>query len=153
MHSNFKHLLKKLPVILTLIAVIITIMTWVNLMTFRGFFDAWSRAFLFALVSVLPIGGLMFLALYQLIRRVFSRWPDMLRNLLLGVVMTLILQSIMALTTTASIQNFNSVNQFFNLYLMSFLYALPVGLLFASVTAVMVNIEIEQEVITKAKQQ
>ena len=113
MQSNVKQVFKMLPAILVLVAIIITIMTWVNLMTFRGFFDAWSRAFLFAVVTVLPIGGLMFLALYQFIRRVFAKWPAMLRNLLLGVALTLILQSIMALTTTASIQNFNSVNQFF----------------------------------------
>lgn len=153
MQSNVKQVFKMLPAILVLVAIIITIMTWVNLMTFRGFFDAWSRAFLFAVVTVLPIGGLMFLALYQFIRRVFAKWPAMLSNLLLGVALTLILQSIMALTTTASIQNFNSVNQFFNLYLMSFLYALPVGLLFACAAAVTVNFEIEHEVIKRAKQQ
>ncbi|WP_448554828.1 hypothetical protein [Thalassotalea montiporae] len=153
MQSNVKQVFKLLPAVLVLIAIIITIMTWVNLSTLRGFFEAWSRAFFFATVTVLPIGGLMFLALYQFIGRVFGKWPAMLRNLLIGIVMTLILESIMALTTTASIQNFQSINEFFDLYMMSFLYALPVGLLYASLTAVMVNFEVEQEVIARAKRQ
>ena len=153
MQTNFKQLIKVIPEALVLIAIIVTIMTWVNMLTFSDFGVAWVRAFLFAIVTVLPIGGLMFLALHQLICRVFSNWPAMLRNLLNGVILAVVLESIMALTTTASIQNFHSVNQFFDLYISSFLYALPVGLLYACITATTVNFKVEQEFLDQVKRQ
>jgi hypothetical protein len=144
MQIKLKNLLVMLPIMLTLIGTITAIMTYVNLTAEQNFASAWATAFTFAFVVMLPAGGLIFAAMNKLVNRVFSTLPQVQKKLLQGVLMAVVMESIMAIVTTVTNHEQLAFQQFFGVFINSFLYALPVGLTFACLMTFVLHPKLER---------
>lgn len=131
MQLKLKNLFVMLSVMFVLVGTITAIMTWANLLPSQSFFNTWVSSFLFTFIILLPIGGIIFVTLNKLINLYFSAWADVQKNLLQGVLMAIIMESIMAIILTINNGGYESLTQFSQLFFNSLFYALPVGLTFA----------------------
>lgn len=144
MSIKWKNILLALPVMLSLVAVITAVMTVVNLAPSQSFMAVWPRSFLFALLVLLPFGGLVFVTVNTMVNRYLSNWPLTKRNLTHGVVTAIVMESVMAVITTINTHNYASSIQFLDEYFTSLFSALPIGLAFACIMSLFVKPRIEK---------
>ncbi|WP_413699558.1 DUF2798 domain-containing protein [Psychromonas sp. KJ10-10] len=131
MQQKLKKLLVPLTIMLSLIGTITAVMTYANLSPTQPFIDTWLTAFVFAFVVMLPIGIVILSAMTKLVNRFFSHLSVVSQRLIQGVMMAVVMESILALVTTAVNHDYQNLLHFVNLASTSFLYAIPVGISFA----------------------
>lgn len=93
---------------------------------------------------MLPIGSAMFAAVNKLINLFLSAWSTLQKNLLQGVLMAVIMESIMAVITILNSQGYESITQFSNLFFSALFYALPVGLILSCFMALVIKPKLEK---------
>lgn len=144
MQDNVKKMLIILPIMAIIVATLTAIMTWVNLTPTQHFSAAWLNAFTFAFLVMLPLGAVLFSLLNKLVERVFTTWSSLQKNLVHGVLMALIMESVMAIVTTITTYGHQLNHEFFSLFLNSLMYALPVGLTITSFMSLVIKPKLEQ---------
>ena len=107
------------------------IMTWANLGFSETFLASWGRSFLTAMLVMMPIAGLLMVAFTSTVNRLFPGLRVLLQNLLIGLAMSLVMQSIMAVITAANTVGFDNFGLYGASWSNAFLTALPVGIIFA----------------------
>lgn len=111
-----KQLLKKILVMMgmmTLIGGIFTaIMTYVNIGFSDNFFIKWSESLIFAVLFMMPLGGVFMFLSNKFIKFIFPNLRYILQNILVGICMALCMESIMAISTTINIIGYPSFELF-----------------------------------------
>ncbi|WP_368031375.1 DUF2798 domain-containing protein [Arcobacter sp. s6] len=143
-----KQLLKKILVMMgmmTLIGGIFTaIMTYVNIGFSDNFFIKWSESLIFAVLFMMPLGGVFMFLSNKFIKFIFPNLRYILQNILVGICMALCMESIMAISTTINIIGYPSFELFSSFWLKSYLAALPFALIFSPIMTIVIKPKIEK---------
>lgn len=147
MQSTMKHIKKiliLLPVAMLLIGLLTAIMTSVSILPDQAFIPTWLRAFTFAFLVMLPLGGVIFYLVNKVVQRVFSAFSVLQRNLVHGLTMAFIMESILALITTFNNRGFPSFELFVKEASLSLLAALPIGIAMACLMSLVIKPKLEK---------
>ena len=143
-----KQLLKKIFVmvgVMTFIGGVFTaIMTYVNIGFTDQFFQMWSKSLFFAIVFMMPLGGIIMFFSNKFIRFIFPNLRYILQNILVGICIALSMESIMAISTTINIIGYSSFDMFSSFWLKSYLAALPFALVFSPIMTVFIKPKIDK---------
>lgn len=138
----------KVAAILSIISVmagtLTCIMTLVNLGYGPLFIKNWLSSFALAVCILVPAGYLVMSIVNLLVERLFSALPPLKKNILAGVFMAIVMESIMAVSTAANTIGFTDLNVFFQAVFDGFITALPVGLVLSLVMTLTIKPKLEQ---------
>jgi hypothetical protein len=139
-------LLYKVLLILTMMTVIggllTGVMTYMNVGYSNTFFHDWSRALL-AAFAIMPIGFLLMGLITKTINQMLPNTQAYKRNLITGILMACIMESMLAFSTAAKTIGFADQAAFLNGWLQGFLVALPVGLTLMVIMSMTIKPKIE----------
>ncbi|MBU3021319.1 DUF2798 domain-containing protein [Aestuariibacter sp. A3R04] len=142
--NQFKKILLLLPVALSMVALFTGIMTAISIQPEQAFLATWRRAFVFAFLVMLPMGGLLFYLVDKAVKRIFNEYSVTQRNVIHGLTMAFLMESVLALVTTYNSQGFSSLDSFFNDAALSLLAALPIGVAMACTMSLFVKPRLER---------
>ncbi|WP_411990789.1 DUF2798 domain-containing protein [Agarivorans sp. DSG3-1] len=138
----------KILVVLAMMSVIAGTLTGVMTYIQVGYSDSfvviWLEAFLTTAVILMPVGLVMMSLVSKLIAKLLPHIAESARNPIVGVIMAVIMESIMAFTTTAKNIGFANRSEFASAWLEVFLVALPVGLSLMLIISMTVKPKIEK---------
>lgn len=130
---------------MTLMAGTLTgVMTYMNTGFNESFYLQWLQAFLTAAFVMAPVGFTTMSLLTIGIKRLLPNASETKRNLVIGLLMAVIMESLMAFTTTATTLGFADSALFFTGWLSGFLAALPVGLVLMVVVSATIKPKVER---------
>lgn len=150
MQVKLKNVLLILPLMLSMVGAITGIMTWANLPVSAVFLDAWRESFTFAVLIMMPFGGISFLVVSKLIHKYFTACSSMQKSLLQGISMAVIMESLMAVISILNSQGYQSFTQFSGFLLHTLLYALPIGVVLSCTVSLFVKPRIEKYLLQSA---
>jgi hypothetical protein len=104
------------------------VMTYMNVGLSDAFYGQWLRAFSTAAFVMAPLGFSTMTVLTKLMEKWLPNAADSKRNIIIGLIMAVFMESMMAFTTAATTIGFADSNALFSGWLSGFLAALPVGL-------------------------
>jgi len=135
----------KVLVVLTMMSLIggalSGVMTYMNVGYSDTFFNDWLSSFL-AAATVMPIGFFLMGVMTKLVEKWLPNTAAKKRNILLGVMMACIMESIISFATALNNIGFAS-DLFFTGWLDGFLAALPLGLIIVTTISMTVKPKIE----------
>ncbi len=143
MQLKLKNLFVMFLIMLFMVGTITAIMTLVNLSPAQPFINTWVNSFIFALVVLLPVGGVLFIGMNKLINQYCLAWSSLQKNLFQGISMAIIMESIIAVVLTVKNGSYESSAQFSQLFFNSLLFALPVGLTLSLVMTLFIKPKLE----------
>ncbi len=120
------------------------VMTYMNVGYSDSFFSDWLRSFLMAIVVLMPTGMVMMTLMTKLVGKLFSRASEKQKNLVVGVFMALIMESVMAFITAAHNIGFKDVSVFGAAWLKGLFAALPVAMVLMTITSMTIKPKIER---------
>ena len=142
-----KKLLKKIFVMMGMMtlmgAVFTAIMTYVNIGFTDEFFQMWSKSLFFAVIFMMPLGGIIMFLSNKFIKSIFPNLRYILQNILVGICMALSMESIMAISTTINIIGYPNFDIFSSFWLKSYLAALPFALVFSPIMTILIKPKLE----------
>lgn len=141
--NHIKKILILLPVAILLIGLLTAIMTSVSILPDQAFIPTWLRAFIFAFVVMLPLGGAIFYVVNKMVQRVFASFSVLQRNLIHGLFMAFIMETILACVTTFNNLGLPSLYFFIKEASLSLLAALPVGIAMACLMSLVIKPRLE----------
>lgn len=144
MQPKFKRILIVLLTMLTLIGTMTAIMTLANTPSAEPFLHIWFRSFIFAFLVLVPMGITLFSVLNKLIVHFFPTCSHLQKSLLLGVLMPVLMESIMAIITILNSHSYESIEQFSSSLFKTLLYALPIGLIFSCYMTLVIKPKLEK---------
>ncbi len=125
-------LLKKLFVMSCVISFIVGsltgVMTYVNMGYSETFFWDWFTSFLVAAVVMAPSGMVFMMLVSRFIGFLFGQLSAHTQNFIVGLVMAVVMESVMAVATAANNIGFADLSLFAVAWMKAFLVALPLGL-------------------------
>lgn len=128
-------LLKKVALVLSIMAVVAgiltAIMTWANLGFSDAFLATWLKSFATAMVVMMPVAGLLMVAFGAVVERHFPGLSPLQQNVLVGLSMSVAMQSIMAVITGYNAVGLADMAAFRAAWVQAFAAAIPVGLALA----------------------
>lgn len=142
--SHIKKMLFLLPIAMVLVGLLTAIMTAISILPEQAFIPTWFNAFVFAFLVMLPLGGGIFYCVDKLVKGIFPSLSAVQSNLLHGLLMAVLMESILAIITTFNSQGFPSFIVFLKQASLSLLAALPVGITMACVMSLVVKPKLEQ---------
>ncbi|MBU1294199.1 MAG: DUF2798 domain-containing protein [Gammaproteobacteria bacterium] len=104
------------------------LMTWKNIGFTDGFMGAWLSSFALCVLCIAPIGGVIAFMINRLVNLVFPRLSSVKKNIVFGLIMAVLMESIMAVVTTMNLHGFMVLKDFIDFWLVTFVSALPAGL-------------------------
>lgn len=138
-----KHLLKKIFVLMIMMSLIggtfIAIMTYVNIGFSDDFFTKWASSLFFAILVLMPLGGVFMFLSGKLIKFIFPNLQEILQNILVGICIALCMEAIMAISTTINIIGYSSLDMFLSIWLKSYMAALPFALVFSPIMTILIK--------------
>lgn len=141
--NHIKKIVVLLPVAMLMIGLFTAIMTSVSILPEHAFFPTWLNAFTFAFLVMLPSGGILFYFVNKAVQRVFPSFSVLQRNLIHGLSMAVIMETILALVTTFNNRGFPSFELFLKEASLSLLAALPVGIAMACLMSLVIKPRLE----------
>lgn len=120
------------------------VMTYMNIGFSDGFFSRWLSSFALAALFMVPVAMGMITLLTKLITRLLPDKSEKARNLLIGLIMAVVMESVMAFMTAANNIGFADLSTFTSGWFNGFLAALPVGLTIIVVMSMTVKPKIER---------
>lgn len=141
---NLKKLAITLPAPICIVASISAFITYINHGLTADFASQWLKSFLFSLVVILPIAGLLIMKLAQLVERRLPHIQPLSRKLILCGLIALSLESIISLMSVISTSQADSVSQFIAFWALTLLKALPLGYLIAMIMVFIVRPKIQR---------
>ena len=104
------------------------IMTYINVGYRESFWLDWLSSFAIAALVMAPAGFLFMILISKLVQRTLPNAHKTLQQVLTGVGMAFVMESILAVSTTANLTGFSDTAAFFTAWQHAFLAALPFGL-------------------------
>ncbi|MGO2512072.1 DUF2798 domain-containing protein [Marinomonas polaris] len=104
------------------------LMTWKNIGFTDGFMGAWLSSFALCVLCIAPIGGVIAFMINRLVNLVFPSLSSVKKNIVFGLIMAVLMESIMAVVTTMNLHGFMVLKDFIDFWLVTFVSALPAGL-------------------------
>lgn len=104
------------------------LMTWKNIGFTDGFIGAWLSSFALCVLCIAPIGGVIAFIINRLVNLIFPSLSSVKKNIVFGLVMAVMMESIMAVVTTINLHGFMLIKEFVDFWLATFVSALPAGL-------------------------
>lgn len=120
------------------------VMTYMNLGYTDSFFNDWFSSFFKTALVMMPIGFSLMTLLTKLVNQHFPDMPEHKRNMIIGPIMALVMESIMAFTTTANNIGFADSADFASNWFKSFIVALPVALVLMTTISLTIKPKIER---------
>ncbi|MCC4783645.1 hypothetical protein CSB62_15850 [Vibrio splendidus] len=120
------------------------VMTYMNVGFGEAFIGNWFSSLALAVVIMMPIGAVMMTLVTKLVAKVFPNYGEKARNLIVGLIMAFIMESIMALVTAANNIGFSGTSAFTSGWFNGFIAALPIGLTIMVVMSMTVKPKLER---------
>lgn len=133
-----------LSVMLCIGGTLTAVMTYMQVGYDQNFLAHWLQALLSVVIIMMPIGALLMTLLSKAAATRLSQLSEMQRNLLVGVSMAVIMESIMAAITASSNIGFTDSSAFINAWGNGFIAALPVGLTIMVIMSLTIKPKIER---------
>lgn len=141
-------LIQKILVVLAMITLmggsLTGVMTYFNLGYSPLFFKQWLTAFLLAAITVMPMGFVLMAAISKAAEKLLPNLPSNKRDIGVGVLMALIMESGMAFSTSVNNVGLSDGNAFFSAWLHSLIAALPVAIVLMTMVSLTVKPKIER---------
>jgi len=119
------------------------VMTYMNVGYSDTFMTNWRNA-LFTAYAVMPIGFVLMGLFTKLINQLLPNTGVHTRNLIVGGLMALIMESLLAFSTAVNVIGFTNHSDLFTGWLEGFLAALPLGLTLMIITSMTIKPKIER---------
>ncbi|GAL33376.1 hypothetical protein JCM19240_2072 [Vibrio maritimus] len=120
------------------------VMTYMTVGFGGSFVQQWLSSFALAALVMMPVGMGMMTLMTKLIGTLMPEKSDHTRNLVVGVIMAVVMESIMAFVTAANTIGFSTTSEFASGWFNGFIAALPVGLTIMTVMSLTVKPKIEK---------
>ncbi|WOD07657.1 DUF2798 domain-containing protein [Marinomonas sp. GJ51-6] len=104
------------------------IMTYMNVGFRESFFIDWLSSFAIAVLVMAPAGLLFMTIISKLLQMLFPNARKIFHQIMTGVFMAFVMESILAVSTTANLTGFTNAAAFLSAWQQAFLAALPFGL-------------------------
>lgn len=138
-----QQIIKKIFVMIGMMSmmggIFIAIMTYVNIGFSDEFFIRWYTSLFFAILVMMPLGGVVMFMANKVIKSTFPELKIFIQNILIGIIMALCMESIMAIITTLNILGYPDFNQFSSFWLRSYLLALPAALVISPLMTIFIK--------------
>lgn len=120
------------------------IMTLVNVGFTESFVNDWLSSFGFAILVMMPSGFALMTIVNKLVDTIVPSATKTQRNIIVGVTMAIVMESIMSAVTTANNIGFADSSVFIDAWIRGFAVALPVGLVMSVVMSLTLKPKLEQ---------
>ena len=120
------------------------VMTYMNVGFGEAFIGNWFSSLALAVVIMMPIGAVMMTLVSKLVAKVLPNYGEKARNLIVGLIMAFIMESIMAFVTAANNIGFSDTSAFTSGWFNGFIAALPIGLTIMVVMSMTVKPKLER---------
>ncbi|PTP70313.1 DUF2798 domain-containing protein [Vibrio splendidus] len=121
-------ILVMMSLMLTIGGSLTAVMTYMNVGFGEAFIGNWFSSLALAVVIMMPMGMVMMTLVTKLVDKVLPNYGEKARNLIVGLIMAFIMESIMALVTAANNIGFSDTSAFTCGWFNGFIAALPIGL-------------------------
>lgn len=119
-------------------------MTWKSIGFTNNFISSWLTLFALCVVCIAPIGGVISLLLNKALVLILPRNISKLKlNIIFGLFMALIMESIMACITTLHLATTANTHEFLMLWYSILLAALPIGIVIAIILSLFIKPKLE----------
>ncbi|MGP4969306.1 DUF2798 domain-containing protein [Psychrobacter aquimaris] len=143
MLKNFKKILIIFSIVAVIGGTLTFVMTWNNLGFGYGFLRAWLSSFALCVICIAPIGGVIALLINKILRAVLPDISTVQMNVIFGLCMAVIMESIMAVVTTINLNDFSDWHHFLSMWIASLLTALPIGIFFSIILSLIIKPKLE----------
>ncbi|PKG57105.1 hypothetical protein CXF83_17285 [Shewanella sp. Choline-02u-19] len=144
MKNMAKKILVTVSLVLTLIGSLTFVMTYKNIGFGEQFLYQWIASTLIVAITMAPIGFMMVAVISKIVVLVLPRASESKRNVIIGVAMALVMESIMALVTTLNNIEFTTLSELMNVWWSALIIALPLGLLISLMMTTLVKPKLER---------
>jgi len=138
-----KKILLIATIIFTIAGTLSGIMTLVKNGYNDAFFAIWARTFVTSALVMAPMGGVFSWLVHLLVSRFAGQLPTLAKNLLFGAGMALLMESVMATSTTLNTIGLTDVDTMAHTWLVCFSVAFPFGLGFSILMSLVLKPKIE----------
>lgn len=128
---NFKKLAITLPAPILIVSLLSLFMTYINHGYHEDFFQLWGHAWVFSILVILPIAGILIMNIGRIVEKRYGHWPLLQQKLLQCAGIAITLEAILAAITTLSTMHASSVAQFLSIWALTLVKALPLGYVIA----------------------
>ncbi|MEP7730553.1 DUF2798 domain-containing protein [Marinomonas primoryensis] len=115
------------------------LMTWRNIGFADHFMGAWLSSFALCVLCIAPIGGILSYLVHHLVNAILPRLSSMQRNIVFGLIMAIIMESVMAVVTTINLYGFLERGAFLNSWTTTLMSALPAGIVFSILMSIVIK--------------
>lgn len=143
MLKNFKKILIIFSIVAVIGGTLTFVMTWNNLGFGDGFLRAWLSSFALCVICIAPIGGVIALLINKILRALLPDISTVQMNVIFGLCMAVIMESIMAVVTTINLNDFSDWHHFLSMWIASLLTALPIGIFFSIILSLVIKPKLE----------
>ncbi|OEF02203.1 hypothetical protein A136_06110 [Vibrio crassostreae 9ZC13] len=137
-------ILVMVSLMLTIGGSLTAVMTYMNIGFGEAFIDNWLSSLALVAVIMMPIGVAMMALVTKLVAKVLPNYGEKARNLIVGLIMAFIMESIMAFVTAANNIGFSDTSAFTSGWFNGFIAALPIGLTIMVVMSMTVKPKLER---------
>ncbi|MFA0000846.1 DUF2798 domain-containing protein [Vibrio lentus] len=120
------------------------VMTYMNVGFGEAFIGNWFSSLALAVVIMMPIGAVMMTLVTKLVAKVLPNYGEKSRNLVVGLIMAFIMESIMAFVTAANNIGFSDTSALTSGWFNGLIAALPIGLTIMVVMSMTVKPKLER---------
>lgn len=121
----------------------IGVMTYINIGFTDDFFYIWFKSLFFAVLVMMPLGGIIMFTVNKIVKMFFSNLKEILQNVLIGLFMAFCMEAIMAISTTINIIGFTDISTFSNTWIKSYLTALPLALVLSPLMTIVIKPKVD----------
>lgn len=129
MKLSFKKIAVIAAIVLIMTALLTSVMTWANHRNESSFLIAWLPSWGFSLLVMVPFGYLAMLVVSRFVASIASMLSEFQQNLLTGMLMAVVMESIMAMAVAIRLTGFSSALPQY--WVTSLLAGLPIALIFS----------------------
>ncbi|MEZ9655918.1 DUF2798 domain-containing protein [Vibrio splendidus] len=137
-------ILVMMSLMLTIGGSLTAVMTYMNVGFGEAFIGNWFSSLALVVVIMMPIGMVMMTLVTKLVAKVLPNYGEKARNLIVGLIMAFIMESIMAFVTAANNIGFSDTSAFTSGWFNGFIAALPIGLTIMVVMSMTVKPKLER---------
>ncbi|MCC4790411.1 DUF2798 domain-containing protein [Vibrio splendidus] len=120
------------------------VMTYMNVGFGEAFIGNWFSSLALAVVIMMPIGAVMMTLVTKLVAKVLPNYGEKSRNLVVGLIMAFMMESIMAFVTAANNIGFSDTSALTSGWFNGLIAALPIGLTIMVVMSMTVKPKLER---------
>ena len=117
----------------------IAIMTYVNIGFSDDFFTKWYTSLFFTIIVMMPLGAILMYLANKIVKFTFPSLKVIMQNILIGMIMALSLEAIMAVITTINTIGYQNYDLFSSFWLKSYLIAVPIALVISPLMTIFIK--------------